>query len=124
MLKKFFITVGIIVFLMVMSWNLLSNHTIGNYIENHPHPTLTPSLLFNIGQIFFMVDDFERSEYYYRKVAEKYPDCKQYLKARYMIIRSLESSHRVKESKVEIEKFLNEHPKSEYKDILRKKLLY
>ena len=124
MLKKFFIAVGIIVFLIVMSWKLLNNHTIGKFIENHPHPTITPKLLFNIGQIFFIVDDFKKSELYYRKVVEKYPKSEQYLKARYMIIRSLESGHQVKESKAEIEKFLHEHPKSEYKDILRKKLLY
>lgn len=124
MLKKFFISFGILVFLIVMSWRLLNNDTIGNFIENHPHPTITPNLLFNIGQLFFIVDDFEKSEQYYRRVVERYPKAKQYLKARYMIVRSLESNHQIKKSKAEIEKFLYEHPNSEYKEILRKKLLY
>jgi len=124
MLKKFFIGVGILVFLIVMSWRLLNNDTTGNFIENHPHPTITPNLLFNIGQFFFVVDNFEKSEQYYRKVVDNHPESKQYLKAKYMIIRSLESSHQVKKSKTEIEKFLYEHPNSKYKEILRRKLLY
>ena len=124
MLKRFFIGFGILVFLIVMSWRLLNNDTIGNFIEEHPHPTITPNLLFNIGQFFFLVDNFEKSEQYYRRITERYPKSKQYLKARYMIIRSLESRRQFKKSKDEIEKFLNEYPNSEYKEILKKKLIY
>lgn len=91
-MKKFFIFIFLTVALMIWFEDWTSSGRMDAFIQEHSTPSVTPNLLFVLGEGFFSLRETKGAAHYYRWLLDEYPGYAYAPRARFHLAESYEEN--------------------------------